>query len=206
MAIFRRLYRLEEYITERHFRFLGYLLMTLGLLYMYFTLAEYLTTGYKLEEGDLPLLQALMLGRYAPGFWAFAITGTVLPVVLVAVPRTRTIPGIVLAAVLVNIGMWLKRFVIVVPSLALPLMPYEWGVYRPTWVEVSITLGAFAGFALLFTLFAKVFPVVSVWEIEEGWEREAATVEPRLHPAPLAEIGGLKAAVETGDDRGVQAP
>ena len=121
-----------------------------------------------------PLLQELLVGRYALAFWAFAIGGVVVPIIIVALPWTRTIPLLVVASVLVNIGMWLKRFVIVVPSLALPLMPYDWGVYNPTWVEISITAASFAGFALIFTLFAKLFPLISVWEVAEGWEREAA--------------------------------
>jgi Ni/Fe-hydrogenase subunit HybB-like protein len=185
MYIFRKIYHLEEYITEKHFRYLGYLLLTLGLFYLYFTIAEYLTIGYNLVVKDKYLLEALLLGEYALPFWGFAIGGTLLPVVLLAFPQTRTIPGIVVASVLVNVGMWLKRFVIVIPSLALPLMPYEWGVYQPTWVEVSISLAAIAAFALLFTLFAKVFPIISVWEVEEGWEQEAAS---DMEGAPTPEI------------------
>jgi Ni/Fe-hydrogenase subunit HybB-like protein len=170
MYVFRRAYRLQEYITEKHFRYLGYLLLALAAIYTYFTIAEYITIGYKLEGGDGPLLDQLMLGQYAVPFWIFVVAGLVLPIVLIAVPRTCTIPGIVIASVLVNLAMWLKRFVIVIPSLALPLMPYEWGVYRPTWVEISITAGAIALFALLFTLFAKLFPIVSIWEIQEDFE------------------------------------
>jgi len=174
MAIFRRVYHLEEFITEKHFRYLASLLLVLGLLYAYFTLSEYATVGYKMQVGDASLLSALLTGRYAPYFWTFALLGMVVPIVLLALPRTRTIRWIVTAAVLVNLGMWLKRFVIVIPSMALPLMPYEWGTYRPTWVEWSITAAGFAAFALIFVLFARIFPVISVWEVEEGWEAEAA--------------------------------
>jgi molybdopterin-containing oxidoreductase family membrane subunit len=125
------------------------------------------------------------VGRYAPYFWFFAIFGTVVPIVLLALPRTRTVKWIVTAAVLVNIGMWLKRFVIVVPSMALPLMPYEWGTYRPTWVEWSITAAAFAAFALLFVLLARIFPVISVWEMQEGWNIDAPVARRPLPAAVL---------------------
>ncbi|GAB4325424.1 MAG: polysulfide reductase NrfD [Dehalococcoidia bacterium] len=185
MYVFRRVYHLEEYITEKQFRYLGLLLLALGVIYLYFTFAEYLTTGYKLKEGEKLLLEELLGGQYALLFWAFAIPGTLVPVVLLAMPWTRTIPLIVTASVLINIGMWLKRFVIVVPSLGLPLMPYEWGVYSPTWVEIAITAGALAGFALIFTAFAKLFPIVSVWEIAEGWEREAGN---RVGASSTAEV------------------
>ncbi len=174
MAIFRKLFHLEEYITEKQFRNLGFLLLALAAMYFYFTLSEYLTLAYKEEESEGALLRELMVGRYSLAFWTFAIAGTIVPALLLALRPTRTIPGIVIASVLVNIGMWLKRFVIVVPSLGLPLMPADWAVYRPSWVEISITAAAFAGFALLFTVFAKLFPIISVWEVEEGWERETA--------------------------------
>jgi molybdopterin-containing oxidoreductase family membrane subunit len=170
MAIFRRAYHLEEFITETHFRHLASLLLVLGLVYTYFTASEYITVGYKLRVGEDALLSALLVGRYAPLFWTFAIGGTLVPILLLTFRKTRTIPGIVTAAVLVNIGMWLKRFVIVVPSMSAPLMPWEWGTYHPTWVEWSITAAAFAGFALLFVLMARFFPVISMWEVEEGWE------------------------------------
>jgi molybdopterin-containing oxidoreductase family membrane subunit len=96
--------------------------------------------------------------------------------------------------VLVNIGMWLKRFVIVVPTLALPLMSSDWGVYVPTWVEIMVTVAGFAGFALIFTLFAKLFPIISVWELQEGWEREhsGATVE---------NVRGLEVSLQPGGGR-----
>ncbi|MBI2935599.1 MAG: polysulfide reductase NrfD [Chloroflexi bacterium] len=195
MFIFRRLYHLEEYFTEKHFRYLGYKLAAFGALYLYFTFAEYLTVAYKLEGGDRLLLQELFLGRYSLLVWAGFFGGQILPILVVAFPWTRTIPIFFAASILVNIGMWIKRYIIVVPSLADPLMPYQWGVYTPTWVEMAITAASFGGFALIFTLFAKLFPIVSVWEMNEGWERaRVATAAPAdLAPRPALvnpETGG----------------
>jgi Ni/Fe-hydrogenase subunit HybB-like protein len=185
MAIFRRVYHLEEFITEQHFKNLGSLLLALGAMYAYFTLSEYATVGFKMQVGSDSLLSALLVGHYAPLFWLFAIGGLIVPIILLSVPRTRTVKWIVTAAVLVNLGMWLKRFVIVIPSMALPLMPYEWGNYRPTWVEWSITAAAFSAFALLFMIFTRLFPIISVWEVEEGWELEAAaTAAAAVVPTP----------------------
>jgi Ni/Fe-hydrogenase subunit HybB-like protein len=176
MFIFRKVYHLQEYITDKHFKLLGMLLLAMAVIYMYFTLAEYLTIAYKLEEGEKQLLEELFVGQYAWAFWTFGLGGTLLPAVLIALPWTNNIPGIVIASVLVNIGMWLKRFIIVVPSLSVPLMPYEWGRYSPSWVEIAITVASFAGFALIFTLAAKLFPLVSAWEVKEGWEKEEEAV------------------------------
>jgi Ni/Fe-hydrogenase subunit HybB-like protein len=173
MYIFRRVYGLEEYLTLRHFRLLATLLVVFGLTYIYFTFAEYLSVGYKLENADNAVLQELFFGRYAALVWGGFIGGQLLPVALAAIPRTRTLEILFVASVLANIGMWIKRVVIVVPSLSEPLLPYGWGVYTPTVVEVVITIASFAGFALIITLFAKFFPIISIEEMAEGWGPDA---------------------------------
>lgn len=187
MAIFRKLYHLEEYITEKHFRYLGYLLLTTLLIYLYLTFGEYLTVGYKLEVEEKHLLETLMLGKNAIWFWFFVVAGMVVPAFLLVLRRGRTISRIVTAAVLVNIGMWLKRFVIIIPSLQVPLMPFEFGAYTPTWVEWSITAGAFAAFILIFALFAKLMPLISIWEVREG-AKIMATPQPGAEPLSGKEL------------------
>ena len=170
MYIFRRAYHLEEYLTIKHFRYLATLLVIFGVVYMYFTFAEYLTVGYKLESSDNALLSELFFGRYAILVWAGFFGGQIVPTVVAAIPKTRTMEILFIASILANIGMWIKRFVIVVPSLSDPLMPYAWGTYTPTAVEILITVGSMAGFALVITLFAKLFPIISIDEMEESWE------------------------------------
>ena len=90
--------------------------------------------------------------------------------------RAHPIGTIVVASILINVAMWLKRYIIVVPTLYNPRVPiqgvpWEWAHYSPTWVEWSITAGAFAMFILLYALFSKIFPVVSIWETEEEVEK-----------------------------------
>lgn len=167
MAIFRKLYHLEEYITEKHFRYLSYLLLTTLFFYLYLTISEYLTIGYKLEVEEKHLLTLLMLGKNAVWFWFFVVAGIVVPAFLLLFRRGQTIPRIVTAAVLINVAMWVKRFVIIIPSLQVPLMPFEFGAYTPTWVEWSITAGAFAAFMLILALFVKFVPTISIWEVAE---------------------------------------
>jgi molybdopterin-containing oxidoreductase family membrane subunit len=172
IAIFRKIYHLEEYITAKHFRNLGYLLLILLLTYFYLTFTEYLTVGYKLEGGEKDLLKLVMLGKNAPWFWLFFVSSIVIPAVLIIFSRRKTIPLVVTAAVLVVIGMWLKRFIIVVPTLQVPLMPFEFGTYTPTWVEISIGAATLAGFVLMFTLAAKFIPSISMWEVTSESEGE----------------------------------
>jgi molybdopterin-containing oxidoreductase family membrane subunit len=172
MVFFRKFYHLEEYLTEKHFRNLGYLMLAALLIYTYLTFQEYLTIGYKLEVEEKHLLELLMQGANAIWFWFFVVAGLVIPAFLIIFRRWPTIPKILIAAVLINIGMWIKRFVILVPTLEVPLMPFEFGAYTPTWVEVSITAGAFASFVLILVLFAKVVPLISIWEVAEEAEKE----------------------------------
>lgn len=176
MFVLRRIYRLEQYFAGQHFRYLGYLLAAFGVLYLYFTFADYLTITYKLPTEEKQLIEPLLVGRYSLLVWSGFFGGQIVPILMVALPWTRTITGLFVASLLVNIGMWIKRFIIVVPSLAVPQHGHQWGFYSPTWVELAITVASFAGFALVFTLFAKLFPIISLWEMKEGRTTEHQTV------------------------------
>ncbi|HEU5287256.1 MAG TPA: NrfD/PsrC family molybdoenzyme membrane anchor subunit, partial [Candidatus Limnocylindria bacterium] len=167
MAVLRRVLRLEEFITITQFRALGYLLAAFTLIMAYFNLQEYAVHGYKLEAGMPFHFEQLMTGPFAALFWFYLLGGIVLPGLLILHPRTRTIRGIVAASALVLLAMWIERYLIVVAGLRVPLMPYTPADYLPSWVEWSILGGAFALFALIISIFAKIFPVISIWEVIE---------------------------------------
>jgi len=181
IAALRKVYGLQAFITARHFRYLSYLLVALGMGYLYFMISEYLTEGYVLTESTAPVLESIFLGQYAPAFWTFAVGGLVVPLFLAGLPGRWPVARACLAAVLVIAGMWLKRFLIVVPGMAGPIMPWEWGRYAPTWVEVAITLGAAAAIPLMLIVFFRFFPVMSVHEMDEVEGIHAA--ELRIAPA-----------------------
>jgi Ni/Fe-hydrogenase subunit HybB-like protein len=170
MAVLRKVYHLEEYITEVHFVNLGYLIATFTLIMMYINASEYLTTGFKLEEGEEFLFRQLFLGQFAGLYWFYFFGGLVLPGLIILWKRTRTITGIVVAAVLVDLAMFAERYFIVVSGQRVPLMPYEPFDYTPSWVEWSIFAAALSLFILLIAVFVKVFPIMAVWEMVE--ERE----------------------------------
>jgi Ni/Fe-hydrogenase subunit HybB-like protein len=175
MAIFRRVYGLEKYLTNRHFRYLGTLLLVFNILYIYFTLSEYLTTWYGGEAVDMRLVEMLMgATHFGPLFWGTIIVGLFIPAILLVLPGKKSIAPIVVASILVNLGMWTKRYLIIVPTMLTPFIdPKAAGAtpsYVPTVVEWVITAAAFAFFLLLFTLFAKFLPIISIWETVEGVE------------------------------------
>lgn len=167
MAIVRRVYRLEQFLQPVHFNNLGLLLLVMACLWFYFTFAEHLTTWYGQEPTELSVFEAKVFGRFAPLFWAMVLFCFVIPFPILAWHRTRTIAGTVIASISVNIGMWLERLTIVVPSLSNPRAPIHTFVYVPSWVEWSLMAGCFAAFILLYMGFTKLFPIVSIWELEE---------------------------------------
>jgi Ni/Fe-hydrogenase subunit HybB-like protein len=90
----------------------------------------------------------------------------VVPFVLLGIRRLRTITTATIAAVCVLVGMWLERFVIVVPTLANPRLASASSSYMPTWVEITITAATFAAMIMLYLIFSKLFPIITVWEFK----------------------------------------
>jgi len=181
MALIRWVYGLGAYLKDVHFNNLGLLLLVMCMLWLYFTASEFLTTFYGSEPAHMEIFWMKITGRFAPHFWTMFATCFVIPFVLLCNKRTRTITGTVIASISVNIGMYLERFIIVVPSLSQPRLPHaEYIVYSPTWVEWSILAGCFAAFILCYVLFTKLFPIVSIWEVQEGREKSIAEVTAKI--------------------------
>jgi molybdopterin-containing oxidoreductase family membrane subunit len=180
MAILRKVYHLESYIKPVHFNNIGVFLMAMTLLWFYFTFAEYLTVFYGNEPIHMEIFWSKLAGKFAPLFWLHFVLCFVIPLPILAMRKTRTIEGTVIVSISIVLGMWLERFVIIVPTLTKQRMPVEGAFYIPTWVEWSIFVGCVSLFILLYTLFTKVFPIVPVWEVREGREKAAAQVAERV--------------------------
>jgi len=184
MALFRWFYHLEEYLTPRHFRNLANLMLAMIVVYIYFTLNEYLTPAYKWETAEGQLLGSLFTGEFSAAFLFVQVGGLVVPAILIALPKTRNILGYSVASVLIVLGMWIKRFLIVVPTLARAQFGDYWATYNPSWVEWSITAASIAGFILLYTVFSRIFPIISIWETG------GITAEP-AESGPSISLGGF---------------
>lgn len=196
VAGFRRAYHLEAHITVEHFRRLATVMLVLGLLYLYLTVAEFLTEGYLSDESNAPMLESLLLKDFAPLFWTFVVLGGAVPTLLVSIPRTRTINGIVVAATLAVAGLWLKRLLIIVPPLA-QSVDGEGLHYYGSFVEASITLSAVAAIPLFMMLLFRFIPVISIFEMEEIVNQETATARdvgvdsvPAARTAPVPGFAG----------------
>ncbi len=181
MIIFRKVYHLEGYLKEIHFRYLGTLLLIMSLLWFYFTFSEYLTGVFGSEPHEMNVIMYKFTGPFAIYFWGMVLCNFIIPVIFLSFKRLKTITGVFIASCTVVIGMWLERLIIVVPSLANPRVPIPRGIYVPSLVEWSLFIGAVAVFVLGYTLFSKFFPIISIWEIEEGRTVGLKEVEERIH-------------------------
>jgi Ni/Fe-hydrogenase subunit HybB-like protein len=182
MAILRKALNLENYLKLEHFQNFGKILLTMTFVWLYFTIAEYLTTFYGSEPAHIAVFEAKLYGEFAPLFWGQVIFCLIIPLAILLPARLRTIPLLVVASISVNIGMWLERVLIVVPTLTRPRLPYGIASYMPTLTEWSIMIACAAWLLFFFMLFLRFFPIISIWELEEESEVEA---EMHGEPSPI---------------------
>jgi molybdopterin-containing oxidoreductase family membrane subunit len=180
MAIIRRIYRLHAYLKPIHFRYLGYLLLVMTLLWFYLTFAEYLTGYYGNEPEEMKVFWSKFTGPFWPTFWAMVAFNFVVPMILLVRLQHHAVGKTVAASSFIVVGMWLERFNIIVPTLSNPRLPFPATVYWPTWIEWGETAGSFGLFILFYVLFVKFFPIISIWEVREGREVGLREVEDRL--------------------------
>ena len=187
MAVVRKALHLEEYLRPLHFHNLGKLLLLMSLLWGYFTFAERLTVWYGNTSYDMAVFWQTQTGSFAPLFWTMVSFNLLIPFPLLSIAKLRTITGTVVASSTVIVGMWLERFLIIVPSLATKPLPYSWGSYRPQPVEIMITIGAFAAMIFLYVIFSKAVPIISIWELKVGGD--LALVRTSGHKEPKDRLG-----------------
>lgn len=173
MAAFRKLQHLEKYITPRHFDLMGRIVLALTIIYAYFNLNEYWIPAYNMATHESHLLRALFYGDYSKAFWTCQFGTVLLPIVVMSFPKGRKITPLIITCIIIVIGAWVKRYLIVVPTLLHPLMPIQempaaWSSYFPNYVEFSVTAACLAGIFFIITIFSKLFPMMAVWEVEEG--------------------------------------
>jgi molybdopterin-containing oxidoreductase family membrane subunit len=180
--------KLQAFLREEHFNALGKLVWVAGLGWLYIWFAGLIVEWYGNEPVLAELLHDEFSGPLAPYFY-LQMTCNLLPLFFLVFKQVRTRPVLLLFfSLLVNVGMFTERVLIVAGDLQRNYMPFNWGTYRPTWVELSIVAMTFAGFALLYILFSRIFPYVPVWEIKEGRLRYTMVRIGRLLVPTAAEL------------------
>jgi Ni/Fe-hydrogenase subunit HybB-like protein len=179
MYVFRNAYKLESYITEKHFDFMGKIVVMLALLYLYFNINEYLVPAFKMKKAEEHHLTSLFTGDFSILFWSAIFIGMVFPVVALLFPQGRKPKPMFIIGIAVVVGAWFKRFLIVTPTMLSPFLPMydvpeNYFHYIPTWQEWAITIGSLAGALLIITIFVRLFPIIPIHEtIEENKNQSA---------------------------------
>lgn len=167
MIIVRKAFRLEEYLTPGHFDNMGKLLLVISLLWSYAYFVDVNIIWYAHEPIEWEVF-GFTANRYTLLMALMVFANTLLPIATLCFARLRRSIGVMLAvSLLINVAMFIERFLIIIPPLSRKNMPFVWGSYFPSWVEISIATAAFAGFSLLYLLFARLFPIMAVADVRE---------------------------------------
>ena len=169
MYIFRTWYHLEDYITLSHFDKMGRVLVLLCLLYLYFNVNEFLTPFFKMKESEAGYLNDMFSGSFAPVFWFAIFTGIILPIIILLFKQGRKPLPMFIVGIMVVVGAWFKRYLIVTPTLLHPFMPMHdvpasYHHYFPSWEEWAITMGSLAGAVLIIVALCRIFPIIPIQE------------------------------------------
>ncbi len=171
MVILRRIFHLEDYITHDHFDAIGRLLIAVGNGWFFFFLLDTLFALYGNDASDVGVMQMRLYDwPWNMLFAIFLITGYFIPAPMLLFRRVRrSIPLMLTASILINIGMWLERFLIIVPGLARKQwLSFTYGTYTPSITEIILVASSFALVALGVLLFSKFFPLIPISDQKEG--------------------------------------
>jgi molybdopterin-containing oxidoreductase family membrane subunit len=160
---------MDYFIRKEHFDALGKLILIFSMAWAYFFFNEYILAWY---GGDAALKQIITLHAVGPSAWVWytmLICNVAIPWLFLWSKKVRRTPWLMfIITLLVNVGMYAERYTIIPLTLGHQRSPFDWGIYNPTIVEVSIALGTLCLFILLYLLASRIIPLVPVWEVQEG--------------------------------------
>jgi molybdopterin-containing oxidoreductase family membrane subunit len=163
----RRIYGLEGYITPYHFENMSRFILLTSLIVGYAYCCEYFIAWYSGVEFERTAFFMRAFGPYWISTWIMIICNAVIPQLLWFKKLRTSVPFLFVLSVLINLGMWFERYVIIVGSLSREFETAVWGLYIPTAAELSILAGSFCWFGFFFLVFLKFFPVVAIFEVKE---------------------------------------
>ena len=168
MAALRSFMKLGYFIRAEHFDGMAKFLLVMTFAWVYFYFNEFLVTWYGDLAAEGAALDMFTSGPLAPLWALMLICNIVIPVAFLWSRRVRRSPWMLFfISVIVQVGMYLERVLIVTGTLGRPELPFNWTTYTPA-LEIVIAAGAFAFVILFYTLFTRIFPIIPLWEVAEG--------------------------------------
>jgi Ni/Fe-hydrogenase subunit HybB-like protein len=162
----RQLWGLQDFITMRHLENMNKIILVTGSMVGYAYAMEFFIAWYSGGLYEWFALANRMFGQYAWAYWIMATCNVFAPQIFWFRWARQSIPIMFAVSILVNIGMWFERFVIIVSSLAQDFLPSSWDYYKPTWVDVLTLAGSFGLFMTLFLLFIRFLPIIAISEVK----------------------------------------
>ncbi len=163
----RAVYKLQDFITDRHLENMAKVMLASGLIVAYGYMTELFAGWYSGSVFEAATDINRFIGLYAPLYWLLIACNVLLPQ-LIWFKRVRANPRILFVlALVVNVGMWTERYIIVVESLYRDYLPSAWGIYAPTFWDIATFIGSIGLFAALLFLFIRVLPAISMSEMRE---------------------------------------
>jgi Ni/Fe-hydrogenase subunit HybB-like protein len=163
----RAVYGLEDFITLRHLQNMAKILLTTGLIVAYGYGMEAFMAWYSQNRYEEYMILNRLFGPYAPYYWALLLCNVMVPQLL-WLRRIRSNPAaLFIIALVVNVGMWLERFIIIVTSLHRDFLPSSWGMFYPTFWDWATFFGSIGLFLSLLFLFLRFLPMISIFEMRE---------------------------------------
>ncbi|MDT3669169.1 MAG: NrfD/PsrC family molybdoenzyme membrane anchor subunit [Aromatoleum sp.] len=161
----RRVFGLQDFITARHLDDAAKVVLVTSWIVLYSYAAEIFTGFYSADEFDVSITIERWSGAYAPVYWSMLACNVALPQLLWWRRVRRSVPALFVISLLVNVGMWMERFLIVVSSLHRDFMPSAWGMFYPTFWDWVFLFGSIAFFVWLFLVFLRLLPAISIAEM-----------------------------------------
>ncbi len=166
MIIVRKVMHLEDYITMRHIDIMAKLILTTGSMVGFAYLTEFFTAQYSGNSYEQFVFLNRAFGPFAWAYWTMVSCNVIFPQLLWSKRVRSNLAAVFSITILVNVGMWFERFVIIVTSLHRDFLPSSWASYKPTIVEVATLAGSFGLFFTCFLLFCRVLPVIAMGEVK----------------------------------------
>ena len=170
MIPLRRVFNTQQIITVHVLESVAKTIVFTGLIVGFAYATEFFIAWYSHNPLEQYIFKYRPTGDYAVGFWIMAICNTVVPLFLLVKKIRTSIVALFVISILINIGMWYERFVIIITSVARDFIPHAWGLFAPSPIEYGIMIGSFSLFFFLFCLFIKHMPSISMTEVKEMLE------------------------------------
>jgi molybdopterin-containing oxidoreductase family membrane subunit len=163
----RAVFRLKDFITERHLARMGTLMLVTGLILAYSYAVEVFNAFYSADVYEIATMKNRYLGPYAPLAWSVILCNVVIPQSLWSARIRHSPMALFMVGLVVLLGMWLERFVIIVASLARDFLPSAWHMFYPTFWDLATLAGSVGAFAFMFLLFLRFLPAISMSELRK---------------------------------------